>query len=215
MKNLLLAAEKFEKLTDSVGKIVKNNDEILKEISSLKDFDDRVELAEESFDKLGEGSSRTIFQISDSLVLKIAHSDKGLAQNSAEMSMRGECLNNVLAADTESKWIIVRWTETMTEEDFEDAVGISFKTFGKAIYWTFNNEVHEGKPEEYDEIVKNTLYRCLSKLILDKQLQVGDAIKISSWGMLDGKPLLRDFGLTKDVYTEYYEDDSDNNTVTV
>jgi hypothetical protein len=215
MKNLLLTAEKFEKLTDSGGKIVKNNDEILKEISSLKDFDDRIELAEENFDKLGEGSSRTIFQISDSLVLKIAHNEKGLAQNEAEMGLKSPCINNVLVADTEAKWIIVRFTETMSEEDFKDTIGVPFKTFMKALYFKHNNEIHDDRPDDYDEIVQNPFFKCISKTALEHDLQIGDVAKTSSWGLLDGKPVLRDFGLTKDVFIDYYECDSDNETSTI
>lgn len=215
MTNLLKTAEEFEALSQGKAKIVKNNDEILKEISSLKDFEDRVELADENFDKLGEGSSRTIFQISDSLVLKVAHNDKGLAQNEAEMSLKSPCINNVLVADTEAKWIIVRFTETMTEDDFKEATGISFKSFMKALYFKHNNEIHDGMPDDYEDICKHPFFKCISRTAIEHDLQIGDVAKASSWGLMDGKPLLRDFGLTKDVFIDYYECDSDNETSTI
>ncbi len=215
MSNLLKTAEEFEAISQGNGKIVKNDNEVLKEISSLKDFEDRVELAEENFDKLGEGSSRTIFQISDSLVLKVAHNDKGLAQNEAEMSLNSPCINNVLVADPEAKWIIVRFTETMTEEDFKEAIGISFKSFMKALYFKHNNEIHDGMPDDYEDICKNAFFKCISRTAIEHDLQIGDVAKASSWGLMDGKPLLRDFGLTKDVFIDYYECDSDNETSTI
>lgn len=215
MEHLFKLAEDFAELAGSKGRIVENNDEILKEISSLKDFDKRVELAEENFEKLGEGSSRTIFQISDSLVLKVAHKEAGIQQNSEEMRIKSPCLNNVLAADTEGKWIIVRWTENITEDDFEDVVGISFKTFGKALYYKMNNEVHDDKPKDYEEIIEHPLFKCLITAVVKYDLQTGDISKISSWGLLDGKVLLRDFGLTKEVFADYYEADDDNTTSTI
>lgn len=217
MSKLIELADSFLSLAQSKTSVIKNNNEILSEISSLEDFEDRVELADENFDKLGEGSSRTIFQISDSLVLKVAHNDKGIAQNMAEMkpSMHCDCTNGVLAADSDGKWVIVRFTEQMTEEDFKDIIGIGFKSFMKTLYWSFNNEIHEGKPDDYDEIKNSPYYKCLSKIVLENQLQIGDVAKASSWGLLDGKPVLRDFGLTKDVFVDFYEDDSSNETSTI
>lgn len=212
ISDLIKTADDFEDLAKSKEVVIRNNDDILKEISSKKDFEDRVGLAEEHFDKLGEGSSRTIFQISDSLVLKVAHSGAGIAQNESEMSMRAPCLNNVLAADTDAKWIIVRFSDTMTEEDFDDAIGFGFKPFIKAISYSFNNEDRADKPKEMEEIKNTSLFKCLSKLVLDNQLQIGDIGKISSWGLIDGKPLLRDFGLTKEVYSDFYEGKSGNET---
>ena len=207
-------AEDFAELAEG-GKIIRNNDEILKEISELKDYDDRVELAGKEFEELGVGSSRIIFKMSDSLVLKVAKNEKGIYQNASEMEIHSPCLNNVLAADTEGKWVIVRFTDSMSADEFEEAVGIPFKTFGSAIFYRANNEKHEDKPRDYDEIIEHPLFVCIFDLVMDYELQAGDVLKISSWGMLEGKPVLRDFGLTKDIYAEYYEDDSDNNKTTV
>src|ERR1700733_13983430 len=64
--------------------LVENNDPFLKQLSDTKDYKKRVELAEESFKKLGEGSSRTIFKMDDNNILKVAHNEKGEAQNLAE-----------------------------------------------------------------------------------------------------------------------------------
>jgi hypothetical protein len=214
MNELIRKSIKFKKLSESKVSIIKNNDDILKEISDTKNFKKRVEIAEENFDKLGEGSSRTIFQISKSLVLKVGHSDAGIAQNKAEMSMQSPCLNNVLAADFDGKWIIVRFSDTMKEDDFKNITGITFKTFMAALYYFANNEIHEGKPDDYNDIIIHPLFKCLSKLVLSNHLQVGDIAKASSWGIIDGKPYLRDFGLTKDVFIDFYEGVSENETST-
>lgn len=213
MSNLLRTANKFLKLSGG-DLLVKNNNEALKEISNMFKFDSRIELANENWDELGEGSSRIIFKMSDSLILKLAKNDAGIDQNKSEMSMRAPCLNNVLAGDLEGKWIISRFTETMSEDAFKDAVGISFKTFMAALYFHWNNEKHEGKPNDYDDIKEHPLFKCLSGLVDSKDLQIGDCSKTSSWGMLDGKPLLRDFGLTKDVFIDHY-DDPENKTKTI
>lgn len=216
MNPLLKAAKEFRRLAGTEIKVVENGNEILSELSAAKNFDDRVELAEEEKDwkKLGEGSSRVIFQMSDSLIIKIAFNDAGLEQNKSEMSMRADCLNNVLVADTEGKWLVMRFTDSMTEDDFKNYTGFGFKTFMSGLFYQWNNEYHDGKPKEFGEIKEHPLFIELSKLVEKKGLQIGDISKTSSWGMLDGKPLLRDFGLTKDVFSEHYDGVTGNVTST-
>lgn len=208
-----LAASSSEEKVKSDNDI-EGNEKLLAKMVEAEDFDGMVEFAEgvKDWDKLGVGSSRTIYQISESLILKIAHNDKGISQNLAEMSMQGFCLNNVLVADSKGRWVIVRFTETMKEEDFKDYVGFGFKPFMSCLHDAFNNEDHDNKPNNYDEIIKHPIYQCLSKLTLKHQLQLGDVGKCSSWGLLEGRPVLRDFGLTKDIYREHYKSDSSSSS---
>ena len=203
-------AENFHNATHSGVEGVRSNEEMLKEIFDLPNFEDRVEKASKNKDwkKLGEGSSRTIFQISDSLILKIAHNEAGIAQNEAEMAMHSPCLNNILAADSDARWVITRFSETMEKKDFEEYTGFPMDTFMRSLLDTFNNEHHEPLPKEHEEIKQLPLFRELVKLVLKHQLQLGDCRKTSSWGMLDGRPVLRDFGLTKEVYKDHYKSDS-------
>jgi hypothetical protein len=204
----------FERLAElSVAKVsvVENSDPILKEISNKKSFDDRVAIAEEHFEKLGEGSARTIFKVSDKLVLKIAHNDKGIVQNLAEMKpqMQRACTNHVVAADVKGKWILVRFTENLTKEEFEKYVGIKFSHFTDALFYKFNNESDNWPPpKDYDEIRKSELFKCIVDLVADCDLQIGDIDKPDSWGLLDGKVILRDYGLTREVYNKYYDESS-------
>lgn len=211
MKNLSKIVEKFFNLCNEDGD--KNNDQLINELTNLKSFENRIEFAEKHYEKLGEGSSRTIFRLSDSLVLKVAYNDKGIAQNKAEIAIHSPCLNNVLAADTDGKWIIVRFTETLTEKDFKNIIGVGFEIFGNALHYKTNNEQHEGKPHDYDDIVKLPLFKCIINAIVKFDLQAGDVAKISSWGKLENRPVLRDFGLTKDIFIKHYKDkDSSSGT---
>jgi hypothetical protein len=214
ISNLLEISKQFNRVATTTIKMVDSIDPVLEEISALSSFKDRVKLAREHFEELGEGSARTIFKISDSLILKIAHNPKGLAQNQSEglPTMQCDCANKVLFADKEFKWIVMRFTSEITEEEFEDLIGFDFRQFIKCAYWKFRNEEHTGKPRLFNEIVQHPLFRCLEKMILENQLQIGDLDKVSSWGNLDGKIVLRDFGLTKDVFKKYYEDDDSSSS---
>lgn len=218
MVSLLDKCNDFAKLAAVSIKTVNTNDERLRELSDIKDFDDRVEFAKEQKDweLLGEGSSRVIFQISKSMVLKLAYNSAGLAQNENEMDSRfiSPCTNPTLIADPEAKWIIVRKNNSITEAEFEEMVGYNFKQFAKSLFYKNNNEIHDGKPRLYNEIVQHPLFKCIAKLVLETDLQVGDISKISSWCELDGKVLLRDFGLSKDIWKKYYNSEG-NATSTI
>jgi hypothetical protein len=216
MHALLEKANKFAKFADTTFTVVKNSDELLKELSEIEDFKDRVKFAREHWEELGEGSSRTIFRLSESLVLKCAHNKAGIAQCQSEMlpSMQCWCVNRVLVADPTGKWIIVRWTESINEERFEELVGIDFQQFGKAIFYSGNNERHDNIPRNYATIIDHPFYKCLMKLVMNNQLQIGDICKASSFGELDGKVVLRDYGLTKQVFERYYDSD-ENSTATI
>jgi hypothetical protein len=212
-QDLLTRCAWFKRLADiSVSKlsVVENKFPILHDISQAKSFDDRVALGEKHFEKLGEGSSRTIFRMNEKLVLKIAHNDRGIVQNEAEMkpAMQRPCTNHVLAADSQSKWVIVRFTENITKADFKKLVGVSFDSFMGGLFYVFNNESRDfNEPKNYDEIKKNGLFQQIRELIAECDLQIGDIDKPDSWGKMDGKVVLRDFGLTREVYDEYYDED--------
>lgn len=207
--------ERLAELTLSNLSVVENSNPILKEISDKKSFDDRVAIAEEHFEKLGEGSARTIFKVSDKLVLKIAHNDKGIVQNLAEMkpAMQRPCTNPVIAADAKGKWILVRFTDNLTKEEFKKHVGFNFDHFTKSLFYKFNNESDTWPPpNDYDEIQKSELFKCIVDLVADCDLQIGDIDKPDSWGFLDGKVILRDYGLTREIYNEFYDDQSSSSS---
>jgi len=201
--------ERLAELSFSNISIVENTNPILKEISNKKSFDDRVAIAEEHFEKLGEGSARTIFKVSDKLVLKIARNESGIAQNFEEMKPKTHrsFTNPVLAADIKGKWILVRFTDNINKEQFKKLSGFDFDPFMDALFYKFNNESDDWKkPKNYKEITSSLLFKELSKLVLDCDSQIGDLDKINSWGSLDGKLVLRDIGLSRDVYEEFYKD---------
>jgi hypothetical protein len=201
--------EFLKRATELKVSLVENNDPILKQLSELKDFDDRVELAKKHWKLLGEGSSRIVFQISDDLIIKIAYNNKGIAQDKveAEFDLQKPCVANVVVADPEGKWLIMKFTETMTKQDFKKIVGFGFETFMNALFYAYNNESDEWvEPKEYDKIKEHPLFKCLGEMVVDGNCLLGDFDKTSSFGIRDGKVYLRDWGFNKAVNKDYYED---------
>jgi hypothetical protein len=187
--------------------IEENHNPILKELSDINEYDDRIEFAKKRWELLGHGSSRTIFRLNKKLVIKVAHNLKGEKQNKVEMNPNTQrpCTNKLIMADAEGKWIIVRFTDTVSKESFKKIIGVGFDSFTNALYYKFNNESEEwSEPKNYKEIEANGFFKCVCQLILECDMQVGDLDKPSSYGELDGKIVLRDYGLNRKLYdTEY------------
>lgn len=212
MTSLFDRCKKFWKTaTELKVSLVENDDPFLKQLSELKDYDDRMDLAKKKFELLGEGSARAAFKISDDLILKVAMNDKGIAQNKVEgeFELQKPCVASVVAADAEGKWLIMHFTETMTKEAFKKIVGFGFDSFMNALFYAYNNESDSWvEPKEYDQIRKHSLFKCLGEMVVDGSCLLGDFDKTSSFGIRDGKVLLRDWGFSKDVHDEYYTDNS-------
>lgn len=209
--DLFNRCKKFEVLAGelSVAKVSKeeNTDPVLKKLSELKNFDDRIKFAKKNWKLLGEGSSRTAFQINDDLIIKIAHNKKGLAQCLVEMDPKAqrECTNPVIVADPLGKWLVMKETKKLTKERFKEIVGFGFEPFMNALFFKFNNDSDKWKsPRDYEDIEKCPLFNCLAELIFETDQQVGDISKISSVRELDGKVVLVDYGLSRQVFDKMY-----------
>lgn len=204
----------FDKIANKGTKISieKNKNPILRELSEIREFDDRIKFAKKRWKLLGEGSSRAAFQINDKLIIKIAFNKKGIAQNLTESNPKVQvsCVVPAVMADAEGKWIIMRATEPITKEKFKKIVGFGFDQFMNALFSKFNNEDSENFPEprKYEEIEKNKLFIEVAELVFNNDLLLGDLSKINSWSIYNGCPVIRDAGLDKSTYEKFYSDDS-------
>lgn len=206
----------FERKAEDI-RVVPNDEPFLQKLSNIKDFDDRIKFAEEHCEKkLGEGSSRTAFLLNKDFILKVAHNEKGLAQNrcEAEVSLEGkECVNNALVSDVEHKWIIFANSEKLTEKRFKEITGFSFSNFTDTLLAKFNNESDAwGDNKNYEEIEKLPFFLCVSEIVFANDLLIGDLSKISSYRERDGKVILADVGLSKKVWEQWYKSDSSSSS---
>lgn len=199
----------FEKLAETDNyRSIKNLYTFLNKISSLKNFEDRIKLASKHFEKIGDGSARTVFALPEDKVIKIAKNDKGTAQNLEESKpeLHTSITSRVIAADVEGAWVICHFAKDITHSRFQKLTGIDFDDLADALYYKFNNESDEfEKPKTYESIIKTKIFNDLANLIYADDLIIGDIARIESWGEDDERPVLVDFGLNKETYKDLYQ----------
>ena len=215
MQDLFKRCNDFQHSTSKIS-IVENTDPVLSEISAKKSFDDRIAIAEKHYEKLGEGSARTVFKVNDKMVLKVAHNEKGISQNQLEMKpeMQTPCTAKIHAADVNGKWLLFQATKTITEKRFKELTGMGFGSYCKALWVKFDNNADPDAPKDFEEIERHPFFKCVAKLVLDNNLLLGDLTdgKISSYGEINDRVVIRDFGMDIFLYKSDYSDQSSSSS---
>ncbi len=137
-----------------------------------------------SYRFLGSGSGRQIFDLGNGYVIKIARNRKGLAQNEAEYQIyksgSNELFAPIVAASPSLNMIIM---ERANRHSDNSPV---WRYFG-----VNNNYELKQIPQIHSAIKKNGLV-------------FSDLRRPSSWGTINGKPVIIDYGLTRSVHKKYY-----------
>jgi hypothetical protein len=183
---------------------------ILKNIEELETYQARKKYAEKNLKHISSGSSRIVYSTNKDTIIKMAKNDKGIAQNKAEANpkMKSKYLNDILSHAKNYAWIEVGYLEKISEKEFKKMTGLDFEDFGDSIRYGLKNvsgNTDKEKPKNFDQVEKSEIYKELKEVGNKFKLMPGDLARISSWGTKDGKPVLIDAGLTKDVFAEFYE----------
>ena len=187
---------------------------ILKNISELETYISRKEYAEKNLKHLSSGSSRIVYLTPEKTIVKMAKNDRGIAQNKAENNsgkLNSKYLNKPLDCASNYSWIEVPYLEKITTKDFKEMTGLDFDEFGDAIRYnlkSISGNTDKEKPENYDVISKNPMFKEIGAVAKELDLMPGDLARISSFGKKDNHPVLIDVGLTKNVFEEFYESTS-------
>lgn len=182
--------------------------EILDNLSSLETFKDKIDYAEKHLEHLSSGSSRIIYLTPDHQVLKLAKNERGIAQNKVESQNMGtKYINRTIKFDKKGSWKISPFCQKITEKQFEEMMNFPFKDFGDALSYglrSVSENSDKEKPKDFEAISKNEMFQQLVKAGKEFKLLAGDLSRISSYGQIDGHPIILDSGLTKDIYTKFY-----------
>lgn len=181
----------------------------------MNSFAAQVRYANEKLKRIAQGSARIIFEIDDKTVLKLAKNAKGIAQNEVERSLSNDymvpenIIAKVLEEDERDRWIVMERAKKISSGRFKQLMdGINILNFyyyirqqtdrQRAQYWMVNPEVEE-------KLNENEFTQDLVGMINNFDLEIGDFRRPSSFGEIDGRLVLTDYGLTKKVYKKYYD----------
>lgn len=186
---------------------------VLSNIEKLETYNARKKYAERNLKHLSSGSSRIVYLTPAKTIVKLAKNDKGVAQNKAESNpqMKSKYLNEILGCAKNYSWCETHYLEKITEKDFEEMTGLKFGDFGDAIGYGLkgvSGNTDKEKPENFEKISKSDIYKEVKDIGEKFKLLPGDMARISSWGTKDGRPILIDAGLTRDIFDEFYEESS-------
>ncbi len=200
----LAAAEELPPNSDDLKTVLSN-------VEKLETYAARKKYAEANLKHLSSGSSRIVYLTPGKTIVKLAKNDKGIAQNKAEANpkMKSKYLNKILSHAGNFAWIEVLYLDKIKEADFEKMTGLNFGDFGEALSYGLKNVSENSdreKPENFDKVSKSDIYKELKDIGEKFKLLPGDLSRISSWGTKDGRPVLIDAGLTRDIFDEFYED---------
>lgn len=182
----------------------------------------RVRYCEKHFAKIGAGSGRIVFRLSDTRVLKIAKNPKGLAQNEAEILLFNDgyistryqdMFAKIYESDPEYTWIVMELVNKVKPSEFRKKFGISIQDFDRVTQlitggsWYTVSEVYEeyrkGDLEDSNPVLHGLIALC-EDLYHSCSYSIGDFGRISSFGKVNERIVLVDYGLTQEIYKRYY-----------
>ena len=194
----------------------------LGEFSKLTSFNKRREYCKDRLKRIAAGSSRIVYLVDDTKVLKLAFNKKGLAQNDIEATHSNyhdmkDITAQVFAHDENNLWIEMELAKKVTPQIFERVVGFSFKDYCIAL----NNYALDVNPQRYRFLRKEPMTQEIIDAMWENEFiydmftfmggydaPVGDLMKMDSYGLVNrnGKDtiVMIDYGITNDVWDEYY-----------
>jgi hypothetical protein len=105
--------------------------------------------------------------------------------------------------------------QKVTPNIFKQVTGVNFKNFSAAITHHYRNNVKPDKqgymypkPDNMDDLWENEFTYGILDFIGNYEIPAGDLARLSSYGLVkrDGQDaiVIIDYGLTNDVYDNYY-----------
>ena len=193
----------------------------LTEFSKLNSFNKRIQYCQERLKRISSGSSRIVYMVDDTKVLKIAKNQKGLAQNEIEASYSNyydlkEITAQVFAYDQKDLWIEMELARKVTPKNFLQVIGFSFEDFCRLInedYYSINPSARGPRlrpvsPELKAEMVENEFVHEILNFMRGYDIPVGDLMKLNSYGLVkrNGQDdiVMIDYGLNSSVWEDYY-----------
>jgi len=188
-------------------------------LKKLPHYSKRLAYVESHLEKIASGSSRTVYFVDETKVLKVAKNKKGLAQNRIESDyslQNYDIVAKVFDSDEEDIFVEMEFAYKVKPTEFERIVGISIddlSTFLRNVYYENHGIHHHTSDKDYkkwhDKQWENEWIAELVEVCINYGFTMpGDFGRLSSYGRVirngEEKIVLIDFGLTEDIWKEYY-----------
>jgi hypothetical protein len=194
----------------------------IEEFAKLKSFAARKQYCESLLQRISSGSSRIVYKIDESKVLKLAKNTKGISQNEMEVDSYDYYFSKILAEifnyDKDYLWVEMELATPCTKSVFKNITGYSFEDFSATLshfYYDYNPRKYRSNskpniPEEtIEKIHDDEFYNNVCEFMLNYDMPVGDLVRTSSYGVVlkDGHRsiVLVDYGLNQNVYDTHYK----------
>jgi hypothetical protein len=189
---------------------------------SLPSFRARIKYCEDNLSRISSGSSRIVYKIDDTKVLKLAKNKKGIAQNDVEIEYSKyydikDIVAEVFDYEENGLWVEMELATKLTIGKFKQITGLNFKDYGVALH---NYAVEHGVPlmrgkfkykidkEFMEEMWENEFSYEILSFIGNYDIPPGDLGRLNTYGVVkrngEDTIVMIDYGLTSDVYTSYY-----------
>jgi len=133
---------------------------------------------------IGSGSGRKVFDMGNGYVIKVAKNQAGIAQNKSEYKISSndysDLFAKVIQASNSFDLLIMQKADKIYN------ISYIFK------YFNVRNKMELFSSKEIQNITRN--YNLL----------VADLDRKSSWGIINGRPVIIDYGFTREVRDRYY-----------
>jgi mRNA-degrading endonuclease RelE of RelBE toxin-antitoxin system len=190
------------------------------EFAQLRSFNKRINYAQKNLKRISSGSSRIVYQIDDTKVLKLAKNKKGLAQNEVEIDFSEDYLFSMIVAevydyDPNFLWLEMELARKLTQNLFKKITGFSFKEFSDAIGYQYaiaNPRKSWGRPRQPDNFDQMTEHHFIGNVIdivgNYADMIIGDMQRLNSYGIVKRNGMddvvMIDYGITGKVYDSFY-----------
>ena len=162
------------------------------EFSRINSYAGKLRYADAHLTKLASGSGRTVYQIDNEKVLKIAKNGKGVAQNQIEAEpflQKYDLTARVFESDSRGLYLEMELAKKVGRKRFEQLTGVTIEDL--ADYLRYENQRHQVRacafcvnhsPEFIAKMSNNEFVGSLSSLNADYDFKTGDEGRLSTWG---------------------------------
>ena len=168
------------------------------QLARLKSFTARKRYMNSLYTTLGTGTGRTEYDIGSGKALKLAINARWKAQNLTEAvisSYYSTILPTVYSQDEGGEWIICDKAISVRKADFKKYLGVDMDTVFS--YMDPTARVTACIPSAVQSAIS-----CIA----DFDLVPADITRKGSWGLIGDRMVIRDCGLTEEVWREFYKE---------